>query len=199
MHQSSLNEKITVEDIIYAYQVGYFPMADTFDGQIYWHSPDPRGVIPLDNIKPPRSLIQSIKKKSIEFMIDSNFEEVIRNCSNREVTWISEEIIRLYIELHHLGYAHSVETYSNGKLVGGLYGVTLGGAFFGESMFTIESNASKAAFYVLADRLIRKGYVLLDSQYINEHTQSLGAIEIPRDIYMILLEKALKLPCSFRP
>jgi leucyl/phenylalanyl-tRNA--protein transferase len=172
-------------------------MAESKEGPIYWHSPDPRAIIPLQNVKRPRSLRQLLKKSPFEFSVDNAFEEIIIKCSRRADTWISEDIIRNYLELFDLGYTHSVETWMNGRLVGGLYGVAIGGAFFGESMFTEVSNASKASFYELTDILKRNNYILLDSQYINAHTRRLGAIEIPRSLYLVLLKKALSLPVRF--
>jgi leucyl/phenylalanyl-tRNA--protein transferase len=122
---------------------------------------------------------------------------VIRACADREDTWINEEIIECYIELNKLGYVHSVETWEKGVLVGGLYGVSINAAFFGESMFNLVPNASKAAFYALVERLKNRGFLLLDSQYINDFTKKLGAIEISKSQYQFFLEKSLKIPCSF--
>jgi len=183
------------EILISAYSQGFFPMADD-EGKIYWHNPDPRAVVPLNNIKVPRSLKQFFKKNDVTFRVDSNFEYVIRRCAQRQSSWISPEIEAAFVMFHDYGYAHSVETYIDGKIVGGLYGVAMGGAFFGESMFSDVSNASKAAFYYLAYRMIDRGFILLDSQYMNEFTQSLGAIEIPKIDYMRILKRALMLPCS---
>ena len=188
---------IMPELLIHAYKDGYFPMADPSDGKIYWHSPDPRAIIPLNKIKVHKSVHQSIRRENFEFRIDTAFENVIRHCADREDCWITEPIIEAYVGLHNMGYAHSVETYKNGELVGGLYGVVLGGAFFGESMFSLMSNASKAAFYYLAYKLVDNGFILLDSQYINPHTELLGAIEIPRQIYIKILKTALKIPAKF--
>ena len=184
------------ELLISAYRQGYFPMADEVDGKIYWHSPDPRAVIPLEKIKMPKSLKQFINKNTIDFHIDSDFEYVIKKCADRKTTWINDEIIEAYIDFHYLGFAHSVEAYIDGKIAGGLYGVTMGGAFFGESMFYDVSNASKAAFYFLAIRLMERGFILLDSQYMNQYTANLGAIDIPKAAYMKILNRALMLPCS---
>jgi leucyl/phenylalanyl-tRNA--protein transferase len=142
-------------------------------------------------------LKQAIRKENFTFRIDSAFEDVIVNCSQRADTWINEEIIFAYTSLYNLGYAHSVETYKNEDLVGGLYGVSIGGAFFGESMFSSVSNASKAAFYHLVDHLKNKKFILLDSQYLNDHTASLGAIEIRKIQYLNMLNIAVNLPVSF--
>ena len=170
---------------------GYFPMAESSDGEIFWHSPDPRAIIPFREIKMPRSLRQILKKQPFEYRINSAFEEVIRACSLRDDTWISEEIIENYVELHKLGLAYSVESWQNDTLVGGLYGVVLGGAFFGESMFSLVSNSSKAAFYFLVERMKECGFILLDTQYLNSHTESLGAIEIPKRLYLKILDQAI--------
>lgn len=183
------------EVLLSAYSQGFFPMADD-GGKIFWHNPDPRAIVPLNHVKIPRSLKQYFKKNDIEFRIDSDFDYVIDRCAERESSWISPEINAGFKMFHEFGYAHSVETYLDGKIVGGLYGVALGGAFFGESMFSDVSNASKAAFYYLAYRLIDRGFILLDSQYMNDFTQSLGAIEIPKNDYLRILKNALALPCS---
>jgi leucyl/phenylalanyl-tRNA---protein transferase len=187
---------IPVIQLIEAYSKGYFPMADS-DGMIYWHSPAMRAVIPLDSVRTPKSLRQIIKRENFYFTVNKSFGEVIIECSKRPDTWISDDIIHSYIELHRQGFAHSVETWCEGQLVGGLYGVSIGGAFFGESMFSAKSNTSKAAFYHLTQLLIEKGFILLDSQYINDFTEQLGAIEIPRQTYLRLLKKAINLPVNF--
>ncbi len=173
-------------------------MADEREGEIFWHSPDPRAIIPLDSAKPPRSLKQFLKKTPLEYKIDAQFKKVVVECANRKETWINDEIIQAYTELHELGFAHCVESYLNNELVGGLYGVTIGGAFFGESMFFKISNASKAAFYHLVKTMKKRGFILLDSQYINYFTESLGAIEIPKERYLKILNRAIHLPCSLK-
>lgn len=187
------------EIIIRAYAEGFFPMADDEDGEIYWHSPDPRAVFPLNSIAPSRKLVKEFLKQNFRFTIDRHFTEVIQHCSNRSLTWINEDIKYAYIELFENGFAHSIEVYQENELAGGLYGVALKGAFFGESMFNFVSNAAKAAFYFLVDHLKKKGYVLLDSQYLNPFTEQLGAVEIPKHDYMKLLDEALKIECSFNP
>jgi len=187
---------LSPEIVISAYKLGFFPMAES-DGSIYWHNPNPRSIIPLDEIKMSHSMKQLFRKKVFEFTINKACKKVIVECSKREETWISEEIIKTYTELNKMGYVHSVEAWKDGELAGGLYGVAIGGAFFGESMFTKVSNASKACFYFLVERLKKKGFRLLDSQYINEHTLSLGAILIPKELYLQLLKEATDLPCTF--
>lgn len=187
---------ITVEQLLEAYRQGFFPMAET-EYVVLWHSPDPRAIIPLDRVHLPRSLRSVIKKGIFTVRRNERFEEVIHHCANRPHTWISQDLIRLYTELHKLGYAHSVEAYHNERLVGGLYGVALGGAFFGESMFSLMSNASKVCFAHLVEHLRERGFILLDSQYANPFTISLGAIEIPRSQYLTYLAEALQLQCEF--
>ncbi|MFP4527916.1 MAG: leucyl/phenylalanyl-tRNA--protein transferase [Candidatus Kapaibacterium sp.] len=194
---SNLQDILHPTLIVEAYREGFFPMAESKEGPIYWHSPDPRAIIPLQNVRRPRSLRQLIKKNPFEYRVDYAFEEVIHRCAEREDTWISSDIIHNYLELFRMGLTHSVEAWQDGRMVGGLYGVAIGGAFFGESMFTDVSNASKAAFYVLTDILKQNNFILLDSQYINAHTRLLGAIEIPRSLYLVLLKKALYLPVTF--
>lgn len=176
---------------------GFFPMADHKDGEIYWHSPNPRAIFPISEIFPNRKERQSFKKFNFTYSIDTKFSEVIKNCSDRDDTWISNEIIDIYTELFDNGFAHSVEVYSSNNLVGGLYGVSINGAFFGESMFNFVPNASKAAFYFLIEHLKKQGFLLLDSQYLNDFTEQLGAIEIPKNTYMYLLQKALELDSRF--
>jgi leucyl/phenylalanyl-tRNA--protein transferase len=176
-------------------------MADSITGEVQWYLPKMRAIIPIETFKPPRSLRQIIKKGIFEVRINTAFEEVMRQCATDRGdglgTWISEEMIRAYTELHHLGYAHSVETYKDGVLVGGLYGVALGSAFFGESMFYRVSNASKVAFAALMERLRERHFTLLDSQFMNDNVRRFGAIEIPHHVYMERLKTALLTPASF--
>lgn len=183
--------------LLLGYRNGFFPMADPDLGRILWHRPELRGVIPLDRVKISRSLRKEIERGTFTVTIDEAFGDVIQGCAAREDTWINDEIIDAYTELHHLGHAHSVEAWHNGQLAGGLYGVSIGGAFFGESMFSIVSNASKVAFAHLVYRLNSRGYRLLDTQYVNDFTASLGAIEIPDVVYQMLLADALHAPCTF--
>jgi leucyl/phenylalanyl-tRNA--protein transferase len=187
---------LTPDVLIMAYQQGYFPMAET-DGEIYWHSPDPRAIIPLDGVKISHSLRKLLRKNPYTIRFDSSFYDVIVACSERRETWISEEVIDSYTRLHQMGFAHSVEAWEGETLVGGLYGVALGGAFFGESMFSRKDNASKLAFVALVERLNTQKFVLLDSQYLNPYIESLGGIEIPRGEYLRRLEVALRKPVTF--
>ena len=192
--------KLTADDLIYGYMNGIFPMADN-DGTLYWYSPEPRAVIPIDTYKPPKSLRPTINKKIFEVRISANFEAVMRNCASSrkgdDETWISEEIVEAYCELHKMGLAFSVETYLDNNLVGGLYGVSIGGAFFGESMFYKVSDASKVAFHSLMEILKRQGYELLDTQFINDNVKRFGAIEIPRQEHVKQLKKSLEKRCHF--
>ncbi len=192
--------KLTPDDLIYGYVNGIFPMADA-DGSLYWYSPEPRAIIPLDTYKPPKSLRPLINKKYFDIRINANFEAVMRGCATcrrgSDETWISEEIITAYTGLNKMGMAHSVEAYLNDTLVGGLYGVAIGGAFFGESMFYIEPNASKIAFHYLIQVLRKQGFELLDTQFINDNVKRFGAIEIPKSLYLNLLKKAIKKKIGF--
>ena len=184
--------------LVRAYREGIFPMA-LEDGDIGWFSPDPRGILPLDAVHVPARLARVMRSGRFEVAVDRAFEAVMRACAERpeEGTWISEEIIESYLALHRLGMAHSVEAWSAGALVGGLYGVHLGGAFFGESMFHRVTDASKVALMALVDRLQRRGFLLLDIQWVTPHLQQFGAREIPRADYLIRLRRALAKDCSF--
>lgn len=172
-------------------------MADSCEGPLGWYSPDPRAVIPLDTFTSSRSLKQTMKKNLFDEHVDTVFEEVIRSCSERHDTWISEEIIASYVALHDRGYAHSVEAWYEGQLAGGLYGVALGGAFFGESMFSRRRDASKVALVWLVERLRRGGFALLDTQFVTPHLASFGAVELPREEYLGRLRAALKITAVF--
>lgn len=182
--------------LLYAYSRGYFPMADPDDGQLYWYDPDPRAIIPLESAHVPRRLARTIRQGVFEIRYDSSFEAVLHGCAasapGRETTWLSEELERLYAELHHLGFAHSAEAYREGELVGGVYGVCLGGFFAGESMFSRSRDASKVALVSLLARLRERGYALFDVQFMNPHLRQFGAREIPRQAYKQRLAAALR-------
>jgi leucyl/phenylalanyl-tRNA--protein transferase len=195
--RSSDMKIIDPEFLCTAYCIGYFPMADPKTGEICWYSPDPRTIFELDTFHIPRSLKLTLKKKPFDIRINKRFEEVMRACAQRQETWISEAIITSYVQLHHVGIAHSVEAWKDGMLVGGLYGVAIRGAFFGESMFSKIKDASKVALVHLVMRLKEKGYTLLDTQFITPHLQRFGAREIPRVDYLQRLEEALAITCSF--
>jgi leucyl/phenylalanyl-tRNA--protein transferase len=192
--------KLTPDDLIYGYINGIFPMADS-DGTLYWYSPDPRAIIPLDTYKAHKSLRPLLNKNYFEIRIDYDFEGVMRGCAiarnDTDDTWISEEIIEAYTGLNGLGLAHSVEAYLDNKLVGGLYGVSIGAAFFGESMFYTQPNASKVAFHYLIQTLRQQGFELLDTQFINDNVKRFGAIEIPKANYLNLLRKATEKKARF--
>lgn len=183
--------------VLCAYRGGYFPMADSKTGEISWYSPDPRTIIPLAAFRVPRSLRQVVRKPIFEIRMDTMFRDVMRNCARRETTWISEEIIEAYVVLHLAGHAHSVESWQGGRLVGGLYGVAIGGAFFGESMFSRVTNASKVALVRLVELLKLRNFRLLDTQFMTEHLRQFGAIEIPRSNYLELLAEAVGRDATF--
>ena len=192
--------EISTDDLLYGYMNGIFPMAES-DGTIYWYSPDPRAIIPIDTYKSSKSLCPVLNKKIFQIKVNSDFEGVMRGCAlprpYEAGTWISKEIISAYTDLHHLGYAHSVEAWRENKLVGGLYGVSINGVFFGESMFSIESNSSKVAFHYLIEILRLNDFKLLDTQFMNDNVLRYGAIEIPREDYMKRLQHALMLNRKF--
>jgi leucyl/phenylalanyl-tRNA--protein transferase len=178
--------------LLRAYSVGVFPMADSRDAKkIFWVEPRRRAIIPLDGFRLSRSLRKRIRSGVFEVTCDRAFPEVVRLCADREETWINAEIERGYVALHRQGHAHSIECWAEGELVGGLYGVKLGAAFFGESMFSLRPDASKVALAWLIARLIVGGYRLLDCQFMTEHLRSLGAIEISQKDYLALLSSAL--------
>jgi leucyl/phenylalanyl-tRNA---protein transferase len=183
-----------VDELLNGYLNGIFPMADA-DGSIYWYSPEPRAIIPIDSYKPSKSLKPIINQNIFEVRFNQNFEKVIQACAKPRKTdaetWISPEIIAAYVDLFEMGFATSVEAYQNNELVGGLYGVAIGRAFFGESMFHTVPNASKVTFHYLIDFLRKNNYQLLDTQFINDNVLRYGAIEIPKAKYMKLLRNAL--------
>jgi leucyl/phenylalanyl-tRNA--protein transferase len=185
--------------LLRAYESGLFPMAMA-GGQLGWFSPDPRGILPLETFRLPSRLARVMRQGRFEITIDQSFEDVMRACADRpdEGSWISEEIVESYVALYELGHAHSVEVRRNGELVGGLYGVHRGGAFFGESMFHRATDASKVALAALVERLTRQGFALLDIQWLTPHLEQFGAIEISRDAYLERLEKALARSCAFQ-
>jgi leucyl/phenylalanyl-tRNA--protein transferase len=179
-----------------AYRSGIFPMGSA-DGTVDWYSPDPRCIFDLDHFHVPARLSRTFRQERFQIRIDNNFDQVIRECAKRKETWITEEIISSYNDLHRLKKAHSVEAYSGDQLAGGLYGVALGGAFMGESMFTIERDASKICLVYLVRRLKERGFQLLDTQFMTPHLKKFGAIEIPRKEYLKRLEMALAVTCEF--
>ena len=197
MNAARPDPPLTTKFLIRAYAEGFFPMAESREGPISWYSPDPRAVIPLDTFRASRSLRQLIRRGKFETTFDRAFPEVILGCAEREETWISKAIVEAYVGLHRDGYAHSVEVWREERLLGGLYGVAIGGAFFGESMFSRVPNASKVALAELVSRLRERGYLLLDTQFMNEHLRQFGTVEIPRKEYLRRLKVAIALPASF--
>jgi leucyl/phenylalanyl-tRNA--protein transferase len=188
--------RLTPEILLRAYAEGLFPMAERRgDSTLYWVSPERRGIIPLDSFHVPHRLARTVRSGRFMVTADQVFEKVMRACAapapGREETWINSEILRLYTALHAGGHAHSIECWQAGELVGGLYGVRLGAAFFGESMFSRARDASKVALVHLVKGLKRGGFVLLDTQFITAHLASFGAIEIPREQYLMKLADAL--------
>jgi leucyl/phenylalanyl-tRNA--protein transferase len=190
---------ITPEILLRAYSIGLFPMAESADDpEIFWVEPELRGILPLDDFHVSTSLQKTVRKKPFDIRFDTAFCDVIALCAepadDRPSTWINGTIRKLYAELHRLGHAHSVEAFEGDELVGGLYGVSLGAAFFGESMFSRRTNASKICLVHLVERLRASGFTLLDTQFTTEHLKTFGAIDIPRDDYAKLLHDAVEMP-----
>jgi leucyl/phenylalanyl-tRNA---protein transferase len=183
--------------LLRAYEAGWFPMS--VEGEVRWYSPDPRGVLPLDRFHVPDRLARVVRQGRFDIRVNTAFIEVIEACAARQQdeTWIDEAIRASYVELHRLGAAHSVEAWQEGRLAGGLYGVALGGAFFGESMFHRVTDASKVALRALVERLRLRGYMLLDIQWVTPHLATFGAVEIPRRVYLQRLSAALRRACRF--
>jgi leucyl/phenylalanyl-tRNA--protein transferase len=193
---------LTPEILLRAYAVGLFPMAEHRDDPtLYWIDPDKRGILPLRGFHIPRRLRRTVRRNVFEIRCDSAFEQVIRACAapgpKRDESWINDEIVALYTDLFDLGRAHSVEAWLDGELVGGLYGVSLGAAFFGESMFSTANDASKVALVHLVARLRKGGYKLLDTQFVTEHLSQFGVVEIPRGGYRQKLSDALDVSAAF--
>jgi leucyl/phenylalanyl-tRNA--protein transferase len=193
---------LTADLLLRAYRLGLFPMAESRDSRaLHWLDPEARGVLPLDQFHLPRSLLKTIRGEKFTVTANAHFSEIIRACAaarpTRPDTWINAEIERLFVELHRLGFAHSVEVWTDGALVGGLYGASLGGAFFGESMFSTVTDASKVALVHLVARLRLGGFLLLDTQFITAHLAQFGTREIPRAEYHNLLAEAVEAPARF--
>ncbi|MBO9123611.1 MULTISPECIES: leucyl/phenylalanyl-tRNA--protein transferase [unclassified Rhizobium] len=190
---------ITPEILLRAYSIGLFPMAESADDpEIFWVEPDLRGVLPLNDFHVSKSLAKTVRRKPFEIRFDHDFEAVIAACaeetSGRPSTWINQTIRSLYASLFRMGHAHTVEAWDGDQLVGGLYGVSLGAAFFGESMFSRRTDASKICLVHLVERLKEKGFVLLDTQFTTEHLKTFGAIDVPKDEYEHMLAKAMGSP-----
>jgi leucyl/phenylalanyl-tRNA--protein transferase len=194
--RDSASTDITPELLLRAYACGIFPMSESADDPgLFWVEPEIRGVIPLDGFRVSSRLARTVRSDQFSVTVDRAFKRVMSECAapkpDREDTWINKRIRDLYGALHEMGHAHSVEVWENDELVGGLYGVSLGRAFFGESMFHHARDASKVALVHLVARLLAGGYGLLDTQYVTDHLRNFGAIEVPRDRYRILLDAAL--------
>jgi len=203
-HGDDLDQTITPEVLLKAYACGIFPMAESADDPgLYWVEPERRGIFPLEGLLISRRLARTVKGGRFEIRMDSDFDAVIDGCATpaegRKDTWINARIRALYGALFRRGHCHTVEAWRDGRLVGGLYGVSLGGAFFGESMFHRETDASKVALVHLVARLKADGFVLLDTQFVTPHLASLGAIEVPRARYQRMLEAALPVNARFTP
>lgn len=191
-------EAITPEMLLQAYRAGVFPMAETrHDPNVFWVDPRKRGIIPLDGFHVSRSLARTIRQDRFRVTFDRAFAGIIDGCAAREETWINATIRRLFLALHDTGDAHSVEVWRTGALVGGVYGLAIGGAFFGESMFSTHRDASKVALTYLVDRLRAGGFQLFDTQFVTSHLTSLGAVEIDRLDYRRRLDAALNVPGVF--
>jgi leucyl/phenylalanyl-tRNA---protein transferase len=198
MSRPAQSVEITADILLRAYSIGLFPMAESSDSStLFWVDPKERGIFPLDGLILSRSLIKVVRSDRFEIRADGDFDAVVVACASREKTWINAEIRRLYSELFDAGRAHSIEVRQDGALVGGLYGVSLGAAFFGESMFHLVRDASKAALVHLIARLRLGGYRLLDTQFVTPHLASLGAVEVSRDAYLQMLGQALSIEADF--
>ncbi|GAA5527712.1 leucyl/phenylalanyl-tRNA--protein transferase [Herpetosiphon gulosus] len=191
-----MTKRLSPQLLIYGYAQGIFPMDE--DGQIYWYDPDPRAIIPLDErFHVSNSLQRTIRRQTFEIRFDTAFRATMQACAERDETWISQEFIEMYSQLHAGGLAHSVEAWQDGEMVGGLYGVGLAGLFAGESMWSKARDASKVALVALVERLRAGGFQLLDTQFITPHLATFGAYEIPRAEYKQLLAKALQCSATF--
>ena len=189
---------LTPEILLHGYSIGIFPMAEHRDDpDIFWVDPRRRGVMPIDGFHASRSLCRAMRHSHFEVAVNRDFKGVVAGCADRVDTWINAEIAGLYSQLHKRGHAHSVELYDDDDLIGGVYGVTLGTGFFGESMFSRRTNASKMALAVLVDRLSRADFTLFDTQFLTDHLASLGAVEISRATYHAQLDQAKSGTASF--
>jgi leucyl/phenylalanyl-tRNA--protein transferase len=201
-YQNDVIFEITPQVLLKAYACGLFPMAESADDpSLFWLEPEQRGILPLDNVHVPRRLKRTIRNDLFEIRISTDFQGVIDGCSapmpGRQKTWINREIRRLYGELFEMGHCHTVEAWQDGDLVGGLYGVSLNGAFFGESMFSFKTDASKVCLIHLVARLKKGGYTLLDTQFVTGHLAKFGTLEVPKDEYNVLLSSALQRETDF--
>lgn len=192
--------EITPEILLNAYAMGIFPMAEARDAQdFHWVDPKQRGILPLQGFHISRSLLRQIRQRNYTIRTNSDFSEVVRACADREETWINAPLFALYLKLHEMGFAHSVEVWSEDRLAGGVFGIALGGAFFGESMFSRRTGGSKLALAHCIHRLRAGGFTLFDTQFLTPHLASLGGVEIPRAAYRRLLQDALGRDATFFP
>jgi leucyl/phenylalanyl-tRNA--protein transferase len=190
--------ELTPDILLSAYRAGIFPMAESAtDESIFWVDPKYRGIMPLNNFHVSKSLRRAILKLDYQISVNTSFKEVIKMCAERPETWINHDILTNYCLLHQIGHAHCLEVWSDKKLVGGIYGVSIGAVFFGESMFSKKNNASKIALAYLVDRLKATGFKLFDTQFLTPHLASLGAIEIPKTKYKVLLFQAVEETANF--
>ncbi|OOY17828.1 leucyl/phenylalanyl-tRNA--protein transferase [Thioclava sp. DLFJ4-1] len=193
-----MTDRLSAELLLAGYAQGIFPMAESRDNpQLHWFDPALRGIVPLDKFHISRSLAKVIRRGDYSITTNAAFRGVVEGCADRDETWINGPLFTLYDQLHAAGFAHSLEVWQDGELAGGIFGITLGGAFFGESMFSRRPNASKVALTYLVDRLRQTGFTLLDTQYITPHLASMGAIEVTRIEYRARLAQALTRECDF--
>lgn len=200
--RDTLNREITPQVLLKAYSCGIFPMAESADDpQLYWIEPISRGLLPLDSVRVPKRLARTIRQMPYRVCIDTDFDTTIAGCAaarpGRLTTWINSQIRSLYRELFALGHCHTVEVWDGGRMVGGLYGVALGGAFFGESMFSTATDASKIALVYLCARLIEGGFTLLDTQFVTDHLRQFGTVEVEREQFHRELERALTVSADY--
>lgn len=200
--RDALNREITPQVLLKAYSCGIFPMAESADDpQLYWIEPVSRGILPLDDVRLPKRLARTLKQQPFDVRIDTDFDTTIAGCAasrpGRRTTWINSQIRSLYGELFKLGHCHTVEVWSGKRMVGGLYGVALGGAFFGESMFSTETDASKIALMYLCARLIRGNFTLLDTQFVTDHLRQFGTIEVERPEFHARLDRAVPIAADY--
>lgn len=189
-------QPFTPQLVIAAYTQAIFPMGHD-DGTIRWYSPDPRCIIDLDDFHASKRLMRTYRSGKFDMRVNTAWEEVLHACADRDTTWITDDIFRVYTQLHEMGFAHSVEAFYDGELAGGLYGVSIGGAFMGESMFHRVTDASKVSLVYLVERMRAKGFRLLDTQYMTDHLGTFNAINIPKSEYEERLKDALRLNCKF--
>lgn len=190
--------RIDADTVLAAYRVGIFPMGVAKNVPYYhWIEPEIRGIIPLDRLHVSRSLSKLLRRGAYSARVNHRFEDTLRLCADREDTWLNENLMGCVLDLHSMGHAHSVEVYEGSELAGGLYGISIGGAFFGESMFSLRPSASKVALVHLVDRLVHNGFSLLDTQFVSDHLATMGGIEVSRPVFKSLLLEALHLDADF--